>query len=182
MRAARNLLTLAVVTTMALPSLGAAPRIRPVNLYLSTGAEAGTCSPTTLTTRPTGQSSCGPINPTGGTTTWASTGADEGFPFMAAGDQDAVVTIVLSNGSVGVGTYEVTVDVLLTGDEELTASETVTFETANGDMTITFEIPIDKEMEIDGGRVTVTATGLGVQSYFVDGAGGSFIRILPPPA
>ncbi|MFT5223816.1 MAG: hypothetical protein ACI867_002143, partial [Glaciecola sp.] len=97
--------------------------------------------------------------------------------------QEADVTIVVSNGGLGVGTYDVVIDVELDSDDEpITAQHEVALDMANGDATIEFTIPIPQETFIDGGRVTVTYTGLGIQSFFINGTGGSYIRIVPVEA
>lgn len=183
MRTVRALTATVVVATMAIGSVAAEPRRqRPVNIYLSTGGPDGDCTPTVLTTRPVGQSSCGPVTPTGGSTTWTVDSNDEGFPVLAQGDQEAEVTIVIGDGlGVGApGTWEITVEVDLGGDFDLEATHTETFDSTGGDMTIEFTIPIEDEGYIDGGSVTVTGSGAGLPvGYSVDGQGGSFIRVLP---
>lgn len=184
--ALRTLTTATLAVALAVGSVAAAPkRERPVNIYLSTGGPDGDCTPTVLTTRPVGQSSCGPVNPTGGSTTWTVDTTDEGFPVLAAGKQEAEVTIVIGDGlGIGApGSWEITVDVALTGDFDLEASHTETFDASGGDMTIEFTIPIEAAGYIEGGTVRVTGSGAGLPvGYSVDGQGGSFIRVLPAPA
>lgn len=176
----RRLTAAAAIAALAFGSAAARERpARPTTLYLSTGTADGGCTPTELTTRPTGSSNCGSLIPTGGETTWRSPATDEGYPFSSPEGAEVEGQVTIGPDVVGVQDYTVAITVELNGEVFHSQETTHADGLMQEDLVLEFAFTLEELLEVETASVTVAINGVAVRSNFVDGSGGSFLKFPP---